>query len=120
MGSCRRCNSTPPERHRRPWCEQATRSAAFIARVAFRWSRRPPAPVTAPPGPGPPSVPRAPAGGRWARASAGGAPVPPAVAASEVSATIAPAVAPIAQPGDESLANVHDDVDEQVLPIFLE
>ncbi|HEV8095907.1 MAG TPA: ATP-binding protein, partial [Burkholderiales bacterium] len=34
--------------------------------------------------------------------------------------TSAPPALPIEQPGDESLANVHDDVDEQVLPIFLE
>jgi chemosensory pili system protein ChpA (sensor histidine kinase/response regulator) len=80
----------------------------------------PPAPVTPPAAPEAPVVPITAAGGKAARASAAGAAVAPPVAASEVKAAIALPVAPIAQPGDESLANVHDDVDEQVLPIFLE
>ena len=80
----------------------------------------PPAPVTAPAAPEAAVIPIAAAGGKPARASAGGAAVAPSVAAPDVKAAIAPPDAPIAQPGDESLANVHDDVDEQVLPIFLE
>ena len=65
-------------------------------------------------------IPIAAAGGKPARASAEEAAVAPSVAAPDVKAAIAPPEAPIAQPGDDSLANVHDDVDEQVLPIFLE
>jgi chemosensory pili system protein ChpA (sensor histidine kinase/response regulator) len=60
------------------------------------------------------------AASRPARASAAGAEVGPPVAAPEVKEAMAASVPPIAQPGDLSLANVHDDVDEQVLPIFLE
>ncbi len=60
------------------------------------------------------------AAGRPARASAAGAEVTPPVATPEVKEATAASVMPIAQPGELSLANVQDDVDEQVLPIFLE
>src|SRR5437667_1335427 len=60
------------------------------------------------------------AAGRPARASAAGAEVTPPVATPEINEATAASVMPIAQPGELSLANVQDDVDEQVLPIFLE
>jgi chemosensory pili system protein ChpA (sensor histidine kinase/response regulator) len=44
----------------------------------------------------------------------------PAAAAVGLEPKRAPAASAPAEPGDETLANVHDDVDEQVLPIFLE
>ena len=60
------------------------------------------------------------AAGRPARASAAGAELTPPVATPEDKEATAASVMPIAQSGELSLANVHDDVDEQVLPIFLE
>ena len=60
------------------------------------------------------------AAGRPARASAAAAEVTPPAATPEVKEATAASVMPIAQPGELSLANVQDDVDEQVLPIFLE
>ena len=76
------------------------------------------APVTSPVAPEALVVPIA--AGRPARASAAAAEVTPPVATPEVKEATAASVMPIAQPGELSLANVQDDVDEQVLPIFLE
>jgi chemosensory pili system protein ChpA (sensor histidine kinase/response regulator) len=101
-------------------------SESIAARAAAAdEAQEPPAAPAEPPAPAPAApeasvVPIAAAASKPARASAAGAAVASPVAASEVKVASAPLVAPIAQPGDESLANVHDDVDEQVLPIFLE
>src|SRR5438874_902863 len=66
------------------------------------------------------------AAARPVRASTAGAEAAPPVAPPEVKQlpeameAIAASVTPVVQPGEVSLASVHDDVDEQVLPIFLE
>ncbi len=60
------------------------------------------------------------AAGRLVRASSAEAEVAPPIAVPEVKEAMPASVTPIAQAGELSLANIHDDVDEQVLPIFLE
>jgi chemosensory pili system protein ChpA (sensor histidine kinase/response regulator) len=83
--------------------------------------------AAAPAEPPPPSIVPVPSDVPFVPLAAGGAKAarPKAPAAAPLAEVVSPPdkrpVAPTAEPaGDETLANVHDEVDEQVLPIFLE